>query len=104
METEDKVIEYGVLFSDKKIFGDDKKHEYTVYCYDGYAVAYPVDSNDPHELYIQYIDIEDIWDDAELIQNIKDCRGLVYDEDITYGDIMMYCGVFVDKKPEGLKD
>lgn len=37
----DYLEEEGMLFTDKKIFGDNEEHEYDVYCQDGRAIAIP---------------------------------------------------------------
>ena len=37
----DYLVEEGMLFTDKKIFGDNEEHEYDVYCQDGRAIAIP---------------------------------------------------------------
>ena len=33
--------EEGMLFTNKKIFGDNEEHEYDVFCRDGHAIAIP---------------------------------------------------------------
>ena len=35
------LVEEGMLFTNKKIFGDNEEHEYDVYCQDGRAIAIP---------------------------------------------------------------
>lgn len=37
----DYLVEEGMLFTNKKIFGDNEEHEYDVYCQDGRAIAIP---------------------------------------------------------------
>ena len=37
----DYLVEEGMLFTDKKIFGDNEEHEYDVFCRDGHAIAIP---------------------------------------------------------------
>ena len=37
----DYLEEEGMLFTDKKIFGDNEEHEYDVFCRDGHAIAIP---------------------------------------------------------------
>ena len=76
------IIKQEMLLTDKKIFGDKKEHEYTVTCYDGWAVAVPTyyekdeHPNSPKKLYLSYPKVSSLSYDAK--RDCLDYRG-IYD-------------------------
>lgn len=91
------VREYGVMFCNEGIFGDDEEHEYDVDCADGAAVAHSKDDNDPATLLLTYPKMDEVIATEDMVDEIRDYRGFNYDEKIHYGDIMMFCGKIVAK-------
>lgn len=91
------VREYGVMFCDEDIFGDDEEHEYDVDCADGVAVATAKNESDPTTLLLSYPKMEEAVTNEEFLDDVREYRGLPYDEKIHYGDIMMYIGKIVAK-------
>lgn len=91
------VREYGVMFCDEGIFGDDEEHEYDVDCADGVAVATAKNESDPTTLLLSYPKMEEAVTNEEFLDDVREYRGLPYDEKIHYGDIMMYIGKIVAK-------
>lgn len=91
------VREYGVMFCNEDIFGDDEEHEYDVDCADGVAVATAKNESDPTTLLLSYPKMEEAVTNEEFIDDVREYRGLPYDEKIHYGDIMMYIGKIVAK-------
>lgn len=102
METKNEfVIEDGILFFDAKIFGDAGEHEYQVKCYDGHAVATKVDEEDPkapETLILTYPKKEEVVKNESLTDKVLTYRGLLYGEEITFGDIMICLGKFTTPK------
>lgn len=91
------VREYGVMFCDEGIFGDDEEHEYDVDCADGVAVATAKNESDPTTLLLSYPKMDEVIATEDMVDEIRDYRGFNYDEKIHYGDIMMFCGKIVAK-------
>lgn len=89
------VREYGVMFCDEAIFGDDEEHKYDVDCADGAAVAHANNEKDPQTLLLTYPKMAEVV--KNMVDDIRDYRGLPYNEKIHYGDVMMYCGKIVAK-------
>ena len=89
------VREYGVLFCDEDIFGDEEEHEYDVDCADGAAVAHTKNEKDPQTLLLTYPKMAEVAKNEDMVDDIRDYRGLPYNEKIHYGDVMMYCGKIV---------
>ena len=89
------VREYGVMFCNEDIFGDDEEHEYDVDCADGAAVAHSKDDNDTATLLLTYPKMDEVIATEDMVNEIRDYRGFNYDEKIHYGDIMMFCGKIV---------
>lgn len=93
----DKVIESEVLFTDKRIFGDDHEHSYECDCCDGVAICTRTDPNDttiPMQIKVTYPTLDKILADEDKCEQILRYRGL-YDlkaSDIHYGDVMMTFG------------
>lgn len=102
METKNEfVFEDGIFFYDTKIFGDAREHEYQVKCYDGHAVATKADDDDakaPDTLYLTYPTKEEVVKDDKLKNEVLTYRGLPYDEEVTFGDIMICLGKFTTNK------
>lgn len=91
------VREEAVIYCDEKIFGDDEEHEYDVDCADGAAVAHAKNEKDPQTLLLSYPKMADVAKDEDMVDDIREYRGLPYNEKIHYGDVMMYCGKIVAK-------
>lgn len=91
------VREYGVMFCNEDIFGDDEEHEYDVDCADGVAVATAKNESDPATLLLTYPKMDEVIATEDMVDEIRDYRGFNYDEKIHYGDIMMFCGKIVAK-------
>jgi hypothetical protein len=89
------VREYGVMFCDEGIFGDDEEHEYDVDCADGAAVAHAKNEKDPQTLVLTYPKMAEVVKNVKMVDDIGDYRGLLYNEKIHYADVMMYCGKIV---------
>ena len=87
--------EFGVLFVDRNIFGDEEEHEYDCLCNDGCAAGTRVDDNDkraPSSVVIEYPTLSSLTDEQK--DYVLKYRGL-YDlthDDITYGDVMLAYG------------
>ena len=91
------VREYDVMYWNKEIFGDEEEHEYDVDCADGAAVAHAKNEKDPQTLLLTYPKMEKVAKNEDMVDDIREYRGLPYDEKIHYGDVMMYCGKIVAK-------
>lgn len=89
------VREYGVMFCDEGIFGDEEEHEYDVDCADGAAVAHAKNEKDPQTLVLTYPKMAEVVKNVKMVDDIGDYRRLPYNEKIHYGDVMMYCGKIV---------
>lgn len=89
------IIEEGILFVDKKIFGDEDEHEYKCKCMDGIAYGTKSDEEDinsPLSIIIEYPTLSELSNKEK--DHILEYRGL-YDlnhNDITYGDVMVALG------------
>ena len=90
------ILRENVYFIDKTIFGDEFEHYYDAKCYDGYAIAKRIsdDENEPYELKITYPKLAEVVEDKDLVDEILTYFGLedCTDQDINYGDIMLYMG------------
>lgn len=90
------VLEEDILFTNEPVFGNQEDHSYNVKCYDGYAVATKnnKDDNCPERLNITYKTLKEVLENEELAYSILEYRGLtdLKPTEITYGDIMLYCG------------
>lgn len=94
------IIKQEMLFSNKKIFGDTKEHEYLVTCYNGKAIAIPTkdelkeNKNAPKRLLLTYPKRSEL--SAEDKRYCLKYRG-IYDEPISKcnsADICMAYGKF----------
>lgn len=96
------IEETDILFSDEKIFGDDKEHSYDVMCYNGHAVAFASDDSDakiPRKIDLKYPKIKEL--DAEAKAYILKYRGLhdVSPDELTFGDVMIALGEIISVSP-----
>lgn len=86
-------LEKGIALIDKKVFGDNKEHYYTIRCFDGYAIAKRESNsaNEPRELKLVYPTLENVLNDKkkciEVINYRDESNG-----DINVGDIMLCYG------------
>lgn len=99
-----KIIEDEMLLTDKKMFGDEKEHEYDVLCGNGYAFGTPTESeleenpNAPKRVILSYPTLESM--SKEDKRKCLDYRGL-YDEPVSkcnYADVCMSLGFIFYKK------
>lgn len=91
------VREYGVMYCNEEIFGDEEEHEYDVDCADGAAIAHAKNEKDPQTLLLTYPKMAEVAKNEDMVDDIRDYRGLPYNEKIHYADVMMYCGKIVAK-------
>lgn len=91
-------IEDEMLFTNKKVFGDNDEHEYKVKCYDGYATAEPTEDEmfenpkAPKMLELTYPKLDELSDKKKI--EVLEYRGL-YDEPVencNYADVCMRYG------------
>ena len=94
-------IEENMLFTDKKIFGDNEEHEFDVFCYDGRAIAIPAicelldnvgNEKYPRLLEVLYPKKEELTDEQKI--ECLHYRG-IYDQPASMchaGDICMSLG------------
>ena len=89
------VIEDEILFTNKKMFGDDLEHAYECKCYDGFAIGTSLEEDMPKKIRIIYPLRHDIVSDHNKAHKVLHYRGLhdLSVKDITYGDIMICMGV-----------
>ncbi len=91
------IRETGILFSDRKVFKDNKEHEYDCVCYDGYAICKLADDEDkkaPKKIRVTYPKRKDVLKNRDMSDYVLEYRGL-YDLtaiNIHCGDIMMAYG------------
>lgn len=96
---ENYCFEEEILFTDKKVFGDDLEHPFDCKCYDGYAecVAVDCEENDnlPNDVITVTYPLRDtIVTHQRKAYQVLEYRGL-FDldvDDITFGDIMVCFG------------
>lgn len=96
----EKFIKDEMLFTNKKVFGDNEEHEYNVKCYDGYAMAEPTENelkNFPNapKLRLIYPKLDELSDNKKI--EVLEYRGL-YDEPAekcNYADVCMRYGKIV---------
>lgn len=87
--------EFGVLFVDRNIFGDELEHEYDCLCNDGFAVGirvYDDDKEAPVSVIVKYPTLSSLTDEQK--DYVLKYRGL-YEwtrDDITCGDVMLAYG------------
>lgn len=97
------ILEEEILFTNKKIFGDELEHAYNVKCFDGYAIGTVVDSeetNIPKTIRLLYPLRSDILSNENKAKYVLQYRGLhdLSPKDITYGDIMVCYGTIIPIK------
>lgn len=93
-----------MLLTDKKVFGDNKEHEYNVECFDGLAFARPTDGelennpNAPKLLELSYPKLDTLTDKQK--EKCLEYRGLYYEsvESCNYADVCMKYGMIVGFK------
>ena len=97
------ILEEEILFTNKKIFGDEFEHAYDCKCFDGYAIGTVADSeetNIPKTIRILYPLRSDILSNENKAEYVLQYRGLhdLSPKDITYGDIMVCYGTIIPIK------
>jgi len=99
MENKDFIVEEEVLV---EVAGYSEV-PYRMVCYDGYAEGTLIDDdaefpNAPKTIRMEYPKLEDVLKDDDLCYHILKYRGLydLNEQNIHYGDIMMYLGEIVE--------
>lgn len=96
------VTEDGVSFTDKDFFRDEEEHFYMCECHNGYAECVSKEMNDkrnPHlKIKVTYPLMEDIMKDDEKVAAVREYRGLLEDDEITFADIMVKFGKIVKRE------
>lgn len=89
-------IEEEVIFTDVRVFKDNKEHYFHCKCYDGIAECTNLDETEKvKNIVVTYPTRKEIVSSDRKSDAVLQYRGL-YDlakKDITYGDIMMKYGV-----------
>lgn len=76
-----RIVKDEMLFTDKKIFGNNEEHSYNVTCDDGHAIAVPTDDevecypNSPKQITLTYPTLEELT--KEQKRECLDYRGKV---------------------------
>jgi hypothetical protein len=82
--------------------------DFTLFCYDGYALGYKTDERNipiPNFIKVTYPSLAEVLADDEKANHVLTYRGLndLPKSDITYGDIMIAYAKVVDMSPFPIK-
>lgn len=91
-----EIDERDILFTNKKVFGDDNEHEYHCVCYDGFGYGEAIGWHDPKKrsVVVAYPTVAQLCQYPAKMEAIREFLGLKDGEKITYGDIAIKYGKF----------